>query len=248
MWDKETARRYDAWFQTGPGAFALRREMRLLERMTAAWPRRGQRLLEIGCGTGVFLDALHQAGFDVTGLDASPHMLEEARERLGNKADLHLGDAGHLPFDDKEFDFAVLLTVLEFCPDPGLVLREAARVARKAVLVGFLNRASCYGVSCKLWPGATGKLLRHACWFTPWGLSRLVRQNLGPRSLRMGSVLVGPKSTWRESTPWRQLNSWMLPLPVGAVCACAVRLTREPVVTPLPAFRAGVCAGCQPGF
>ena len=76
MWDKETARRYDAWFQTEAGAFALKRELRLLERMTAAWPRRGQRLVEIGCGTGVFLEVLHQSGFDVTGLDASPHMLE----------------------------------------------------------------------------------------------------------------------------------------------------------------------------
>ena len=45
MWDSETARRYDAWFQTPPGAFALSREIRLLERMTAGWPRRGQRLL-----------------------------------------------------------------------------------------------------------------------------------------------------------------------------------------------------------
>ena len=245
MWDKETARRYDAWFQTEVGAFALKREMRLLERMTAAWPRRGQRLVEIGCGTGVFLEVLHHSGFDVTGLDASPDMLEQARGRLGGRADLHLGDAGHLPFDDKQFDFAVLLTVLEFCPDPALVLQEAARVARKAVLVGFLNRCSLYGLSSKLWPGSTGKLLRNVCWFTPWGLTGLVRQSLGPRPLRLGSVLIGPKSTWRETSPLRQLNSLMLPVPVGAICACAVNLTREPVVTPLPAFgaKAGACAG-----
>ena len=95
----------------------------------------------------------------------------------------------------------------------------------KAVLVGFLNRFSCYGVSCRVWPGATGKLLRHACWFTPWGLTRLVRANLGPRPMRLGSVLVGPKSTWREAVPWRQINSLLLPVPVGAVCACAVNAT-----------------------
>ena len=173
MWDKETARRYDAWFQTEVGAFALKREMRLLERMTAAWPRRGQRLVEIGCGTGVFLEVLHHSGFDVTGLDASPDMLEQARGRLGARADLHWATPAICPLTTRKFDFAVLLTVLEFCPDPALVLQEAARVARKAVLVGFLNRCSFYGLSSKLWPGSTGKLLRNACWFTPWGLTGL---------------------------------------------------------------------------
>lgn len=243
MWDKETARRYDAWFQTPPGAFALKREIRLLECMTAGWPRRGQRLLEIGCGTGVFLEVLHQAGFDVTGLDSSPDMLEEARDRLGNRAGLHLGDAGHLPFDDKEFDFSVLFTVLEFCPDPGLALREAARVARKAVLVGFLNRCSLHGLGMRWSSGRRDRLLCRAGWFTPWGVNRLVRENLGRRYVRMRSVLLGPRASWCETPPWRQINSCILSLPVGAIGACAVSLVGESVATPLPAFKAKVCAG-----
>lgn len=243
MWDSETARRYDAWFRTPPGAFALSREIRLLERMTAGWPRRGQRLLEIGCGTGIFLDVLHGAGFDVDGLDASPAMLEAARQRMGDKADLHLGDAGHLPFDDNAFDFCVLLTVLEFCPDPGLVLREAARVARKALLVGYLNRFSCYGLAMRLFPGHTRGPLREARWFTPCCMGRLLRASLGRRPCRTRSVLPGPKSTWREAAPWRQVNSPILSLPVGAFCATTVSLADAPVMTPLPAFKAKACVG-----
>ncbi len=243
MWDSDVARRYDAWFETPPGEFALKREIRLLERMTAGWPRRGQRLLEVGCGTGIFLEALHQAGFDVTGLDYSPAMLEAARARLGNAADLHLGNAEHLPFDDKEFDFCVLFTVLEFCNAPGLALREAARVARKAVLVGFLNRFSLYWLSTRLRPCSKGNLLRQARWFAPGEVRRLIRDNLGRQPLRVRSVLPGPKVTWREATPWRQVNSPILSLPIGAFGATSVSLTNEPAMTLLPAFKVKTCVG-----
>ncbi|WP_428563456.1 MAG: class I SAM-dependent methyltransferase [Solidesulfovibrio sp. DCME] len=243
MWDSQTAQRYDAWFQTPPGAFALAREIRLIERLTAGWPRRGQRLLEIGCGTGIFLEVLHGAGFDVTGLDLSPPMLEAARRRLGAKADLHLGDAGHLPFDDKAFEFGVLLTVLEFCPDPALVLREAARVTKKALLVGHLNPFSCYGLAVRLCPGRSRGALARARWFSPWAMGRLFRKALGRRPARTGCVLPGPMASWREQAPWRLLNAPILSLPVGAFCASVVNLTDEPVMTPLPAFKPKACMG-----
>ena len=247
-WDKETARRYDAWFQTPQGEFALKREIRLLEHMTAAWPRRGRQLLEVGCGTGLFLEVLHQSGFDVTGLDVSPAMLEEARARLGDRADLHVGDAGHLPFADNEFDYAVLFTVLEFCDDPGQAIREAARVARKALLIGFLNRWSLYGMATRWATGKKARMLADAKWFSPRQVRRLVRDNLGEHPLWLRSVLPGPKSTWRECTPWKQLNAPLLSVPIGALCACHVNLTTEPVVTPLPAFRTKVCTGCLQAF
>ncbi len=239
MWDAHTARRYDAWFATPAGAFALGREMRLLERMAAGWPRRGQRLLEIGCGTGIFLEALHQAGFDVTGLDASPAMLEAARTRLGSLADLHLGDAEHLPFDDNEYDFAVLLTVLEFCPDPGLALREAARVARKGLIIGYLNRFSLHWLFTQGLPGRrAGSHLGRARWFFPWEMRQLAMTNLGHRPYTCRCVLPGPMSTWREAAPWRHVNAPILALPVGAFCVARVNLLGDPARTPLAALKA----------
>ncbi len=243
MWDRETARRYDAWFQTPSGNFVLKQEIRLLEHMTSDWPRRGQRLLEIGCGTGVFLEVMHRAGFEITGLDAAPAMLEAARARLGQAADLHLGRAEHLPFEDKKFDFCVLLTVLEFCADPGLVLREAARVARKAILVGFLNRCSLYWLETCAWPGSKAHSLRQAHWFSPREVRRLIRDNLGTRPGRIQSILPGPRATWRESLPWRLLNTPLLACPVGAICVRTISLTNEPVMTRLPSFKAKTCVG-----
>jgi len=238
MWDKDKAAKYDAWYDTPAGSFALGREVRLVEHMTSGWPRRGQRLLEIGCGTGIFLQALHRAGFEVTGLDKSPAMLEVARKRLGNVADFHLGDAEHLPFDDKEFDFTVMLTVLEFCCDPALAVTEAARVSRKGFLIGFLNKWSLYHLSVLAFPGAYGGALRSARWFSPWDLGRIIRENLGRRPYKIGSVLPGPRFTWRYQAPWRQLNYPILPLPLGGYCALRVNLLKEPVRTPLHAWTA----------
>ncbi len=233
MWDEKAAARYDQWYSSPSGAFALGREIRLLERMTSGWPRRGQKLLEIGCGTGVFLQVLHRAGFDVTGLDRSPAMLESARERMGDRADLHLGDAAHLPFDDNEFDFSVLFTVLEFCADPGLVLREAARVSRKAILVGFLNKYSLYWLTMFCWPGRRGGVLKKAHWFSPGEMRRLIACNLGRKAYKRRSVLPGPVFTWRNIPPWKQLNKFVWPIPVGAYCAGRIGLLDEPPKTPL---------------
>ena len=89
------------------------------------WPRRGHTLLDIGCGAGIFLEMLWHYGFDVTGLDTGTDLLDMARERLGNRAEFQLGRPEHLPFDDEEFDYAALLTVLEYVDNPEDVLREA---------------------------------------------------------------------------------------------------------------------------
>ena len=44
----------------------------------------GGTLLDSSCGSGLSLDAAHQLGWTVTGADASPAMLQRARERLGD--------------------------------------------------------------------------------------------------------------------------------------------------------------------
>lgn len=140
-WDPD---RYEQWFDTPHGQFALEREVQLLQAVLAGWPRRGRKLLEIGCGTGLFLEHLYQMGFDVSGIDSSPDMIMAARQRFGNRAELYHGDGELLPFIDNEFDYAFLWSVLEFTDDPAAMLAEAARVAEKGLLIGFLNRNSLY--------------------------------------------------------------------------------------------------------
>lgn len=67
----------------------------------------GLRVLDVGCGTGVYLEAYADAGADCTGIDLSPAMLDVAAERLGDRAHLELGDATNMPFGDASFDLVI---------------------------------------------------------------------------------------------------------------------------------------------
>ncbi len=172
-WNPE---KYERWFSTPEGQFALDREVRLLQAVLAGWPRRRRKLLEIGCGTGLFLETLYQMGFDVSGIDKSPEMVMVARNRLANRADLHIGDGELLPFSENEFDYAYLWTVLEFTADPEAMLAEAARVAEKGILIGFLNKNSLY---YSMNVRSSDSTLSKASWFTWCEMQDLIRKATG---------------------------------------------------------------------
>lgn len=89
-------------------------------------------VLEIGIGTGLNL-ALYPPGARVTGIEYSAAMLELAKRRageLGVAADLRLGDAERLLFDDASFDTVVSTYSLCTIPDDRQAAREAKRVLR----------------------------------------------------------------------------------------------------------------------
>jgi len=234
-WDANTAARYDQWASSPCGSFALRQEEKLLQGIIAPWPRRKQKLLDIGCGTGVFLEFFWSCGFDLTGIDLSPDMLASAREKMGQRVDLHLGDAEHLPFEDREFDYASLMTVLEFVDDPEQVLREAARVARKGVLITFLNRSSLYGWSVRL--GKKQSSLSRAHWYTWTEMRELIQRTINPGAMSARSILIGMSCTWNRAPVVRQLNSISVFPWMGAVTAVRIDLTAPRARTPIMALK-----------
>ena len=234
VYDDAYVERYEAWFDTEQGAFAFEMEHRLVHHLVSAWPRRGQKLVEIGCGTGRFLLPFYESGFDVTGIDQSPAMLKMARSRLGHHADFHVGVAEHLPFDDNEFDYAVLATVLEFCDDPLRAMQEAVRVARKGVLVAFLNSYSLYRLS-RIKKRGTG-MLSCAQWFTPAQIMTYIGEASGNKPCRARSVLPGPPSTWRSAWPWKLVNGLVYPVWLGGFCAIRCDLYGDQAKTPLMAL------------
>jgi SAM-dependent methyltransferase len=71
------ARVHEAGFSGGRGAEARA----LLRLLRAGGARRGERVLDLGCGPGHFLAALARAGYEAVGVDASPAMLALARRR-----------------------------------------------------------------------------------------------------------------------------------------------------------------------
>jgi SAM-dependent methyltransferase len=209
------------------------------------WHRRRQRLLEVGCGAGRFLETFRQAGFDVTGVEASPDLLAKARRRLGSRADLRVGRAECLDFDDRAFDYVVVRTLAGFCPDPQRLLREAGRVARKGLIVGLFNSGSLFGAAVRLRRDRTEsvEILRRSQ-IRGWPqLSRCIKRTLAVDALRGASVLPGPACTW-QSPYWRRVNIRTYPPRWGAYCAARADLARERTGTPLMAWTIEPSASC----
>ena len=127
----------------------LSNELSMRERLLAVLaPIAGERILEVGCGTGYY--ALHVArellpAGSLEIVDAQPQLLDEAirgarEQRLVNVA-ATLGDARYLPYDTDEFDAAYLVAALGDAQDPDTALRELARVVRPRgrIVVGELH-------------------------------------------------------------------------------------------------------------
>ena len=138
VFDFKDAGNYDAWVDKGKNRHCLDLEIKLILDLLS--PSKGQRILDIGCGTGISLAPLLEKGLSLTGIDPSPYMLDVADKRLGNRVDLHRGMAEDLPFEDNSFDAALLFTSLEFTDRPAKAIEEACRVAKDQVVIGVLNR------------------------------------------------------------------------------------------------------------
>jgi ubiquinone/menaquinone biosynthesis C-methylase UbiE len=96
------------------------------------------RLLDFGCGTGQLASAFRQRGYDVTGCDVSPAMLDHARFESAEVRWCRLESSGStLPFDDEEFDAVVASSVIEYLADVELTLAEFARILRSGGALVF---------------------------------------------------------------------------------------------------------------
>lgn len=92
----------------------------------------GKRVLDAGCGPGAYAAWLVDHGAQVTAIDASPKMVELARQRLGARVDVHLADLSkRLDFlEDASFDIVLSPLVLDYIEDWTGVLGEFHRVLR----------------------------------------------------------------------------------------------------------------------
>jgi SAM-dependent methyltransferase len=102
----------------------------------------GQAVLEVGCGSGVFLRKVADRGARAHGLDASEALIALARARVP-EADLRAGDLQFLPYDDDAFDLVAGFNAFFWAADMTAALREARRVARPGapVLIQVWGRA-----------------------------------------------------------------------------------------------------------
>lgn len=108
----------------------------------------GRRILDAGCGSGPLSAALSDGGAVVTGLDSSAAMIDLARQRLGDDADLYVADLGApLPFADAEFDDVVASLVLHYLEDWSGPLSELRRVLKPGGrLLVSVNHPAAYAI------------------------------------------------------------------------------------------------------
>ncbi len=146
----------------------------------------GQRVLDVGCGTGVVAVTAARLGATVVGLDLTPALLERARENAavaGVQVEWHEGDAERLPFADASFDVVVSQFGHMFAPQPHVAVAEMLRVLRPAGTLAFST-----------WPPElfTGRMFaligRYAAPPPPgvqppplWGDPNVIRERLGDK-------------------------------------------------------------------
>jgi SAM-dependent methyltransferase len=145
----------------------------------------GARVLDIACGTGNVTIPLARRGALITGLDMTPHLLEEARARAaceGLPIRFDEGFAEKLPYPDGSFDMLVSMFGIMFSPLPDTVASEMARVLRprgRLVIAswtpsGFIRKMSAVGGQYlpPLRQGTISPFL--------WGEEATVRDRLNP--------------------------------------------------------------------
>lgn len=88
----------------------------------------GQQHVDVGCGNGLIVQHLRQKDYPCVAVDV-------ADLSIVPEVAVIVYDGLHLPFEDKAFDTALLLTVLHHTPDPIPVLEETARIAKRLVIV-----------------------------------------------------------------------------------------------------------------
>jgi ubiquinone/menaquinone biosynthesis C-methylase UbiE len=141
---------------------------------------RGARVLEVGCGTGLILERIARVAERAVGIDLSPGMLEQARQR---GLDVHEGMATALPFDDASFDLVYSFKVLAHVPEIEKALAEMVRVTRPGgtVLAEFYNPWSLRYLAKRLGPaGRISENTTEAAVYTRFDSPQRIREILPP--------------------------------------------------------------------
>ena len=198
---------YDA---AGPDGYALRSRLEATVRLCGPGPGSA---LDVGMGPGRLCVALGERGWTVSGVDASPEMVEVAQGRMPDAADrLLVGRTDDLPFADGSFDLVTATGVLEYSPVPA-ALAEVVRVLRPGgrAVVSYPNPEAYYGIwKSRVWyrlVRVVKRLLRRPNPGLPRGAG-MIR----PESFEALLQVAGLASTGRAYTSFLAL-----PAPVDAL-------------------------------
>jgi SAM-dependent methyltransferase len=99
--------------------------------LAALGPVTGQRVLDAACGPGLYAESLLAAGAEVVGFDASQTMVNLARKRLGQRAQIDLARLGEpLPYPAEAFDSSICALAIHYVADRPAAFAELYRLLR----------------------------------------------------------------------------------------------------------------------
>lgn len=206
--------------------FAMSKQLELLERALASWPRRHAPLLEVNCGNGAFLQFLWQAGFDVHATEADPELRLNAQKRQVPGLEVYAAEDYDLPFDNDEFDWVVIHLKNGGCEGIRQSMTEGVRLAKRGIMLTFWNSVSlpafCWRVFHKK-PWAVNAV----SWWLVW---RQMSQ-LGAGRLNLFSTLAAPVCAWRKQL---RIGRALSAGPLGAWCVIRLDMDSTRPQTPLP--------------
>ncbi len=136
---EQTAKHYEEYYETKYKR-ADQLEKKLLTQLFSKFSD-VKNVLEVGCGTGHFTRWMDSLDLESIGVDKSKSMLEEAKGRW-SQGTLLQTEGSRLPFKDKSFDVVAFITSLEFMPNATLAINEAARVGKRGIILGLMNKNS----------------------------------------------------------------------------------------------------------
>jgi len=127
--------------------------------------RPGQRILEVGVGTGLSLPHFRPDS-RVTGIDVSAEMLAKAQRRakrlgLDHVDSLEVMDAENLEFPDSSFDAVLALYVASVVPNPARFAAEIRRVCIPGGTIVVVNHFTSENLLLRLMEKRLGRLARH---------------------------------------------------------------------------------------
>jgi phosphatidylethanolamine/phosphatidyl-N-methylethanolamine N-methyltransferase len=127
--------------------------------------RPGQRILEVGVGTGLSLPHFRPDS-RVIGIDVSQEMLDKARRRatrlrLSHVEGLHVMDAENLEFSDNSFDAVLALYVASVVPNPARFAAEMRRVCIPGGTIVVVNHFTSENLLARLIEKRLARIARH---------------------------------------------------------------------------------------
>jgi len=128
----DVSRKYFNWYaanDSGGHSFRIRK-VRCMELLTAL--PRGSRVLDVGCGPATMVQELLDRGYDVTGTDIAPQMIDECKNRFAKNPHVTfaVAPANKQPVENASQDAVTAMGLLEYLNNEDEVLQEFQRILK----------------------------------------------------------------------------------------------------------------------